>query len=157
MARLDEAASELESIARHLKSAGETGLVRELRAAIRRAVDPVPAEIRAGLKPHLPDPYAAVLAADLSIKVSIRTSDRDPGVTVTVSSLGGGGVKRRRLHRLDDGTLEWPLFGDRGHWYRRRVPPKVFTGPMEAAKPRVRREIGQALNNVETAATRRGT
>ena len=52
-------ASELEAAAFRLRRAGQDDLARELTAAMRRGVDPVPDKIRAGLGPHLPDRYAA--------------------------------------------------------------------------------------------------
>ena len=152
MAGLDDAASELESIARHLRRAGEFDLVRELTSAMRRAAGTVPDEIRAGLKPKLPDRYAAVLDADVRIGINVRTSERDPGVSVTGTPRG----KTRKLRSLDAGTLHHPLWGDREHWYRQEVTPGWFTGPAEDAGPRVRAEIEQALEDVAAKATGKG-
>lgn len=153
MAGLDDAASELESIARHLRRIGEGGLVRDLTAAMRRAADPVRGDIRAGLPPHLPDRYAAVLDDDLRISVSVRTSDRNPGVAVRATTRSG---KRRRINRLDRGVLEHPRWGDRDDWYKQAVTPGWFTGPCQAAAPDVRAGIEQALGDVEAQATRKG-
>jgi hypothetical protein len=151
-----EAASELESIARHLRQAGEFELVRELTAGMRGAVDGVPDEIRAGLTPgHLPKRYAATLDEDVRIGVSVRTSDRNPGVSIT----GAAQAKARKLRYLDAGRLTHPLFGDREHWYTQEEPsvrPGWFTGPAEAATPRVRAGIERALEDVSNRATRKG-
>lgn len=149
MAGLDDAASELESIARHLRRAGETELVRELTAAMRRAAAPVPDQIRAGLRPHLPDRYAATLDAGVRLGVSVRTSDRDPGVSVTAQALGGKG---RKLRRLDAGLLTHPVYGNREVWRTQAVEPGWFTGPAQDATPQVRREIERALEDVAAAA-----
>ena len=148
MPGLDDAASELESIARHLRRAGETELVRELTAAMRRAAGPVPDQIRAGLKPHLPDPYATALDTGVRLGVSVRTSDRDPGVSVTGQATGKG----RKLRRLDAGLLTHPLWGNREHWYTQLVGPGWFTGPARDATPQVRREIERALEDTAAAA-----
>lgn len=161
MAGLDDAASELESVARHLRRAGDGELVRELTAAIRRAVQPVPDQIRAGLKPKLPDPYAEVLGAGLALRVSVVTGERDPRVTLSAQARGisGSGRRttgRRRVRRLDSGVLEHPLFGDRSHWYKQPVEPGFFSGPARDAAPRVRREIEQALEDVAAKATGKG-
>ena len=156
MAGLVEAASELESIARHLRRAGEGELVRELTAAMRRAVDPVRDEIRAGLKPKLPDRYAETLDADLRLGISVRTNERNPGVSITGTPL----LKARKLRNLDAGRLTHPGPGnDREHWYTQELPsvePGWFTGPAEAATPRVRAGIEQALEDVAARATSKG-
>lgn len=155
MAGLDDAASELESIARHLRAAGEGELVRELQKAIRDGVRSVQDDIRAGLRPRLPDPYADVLDADLSFRVSQRTSERDPGVTLRATTTGKEAA-RRRLRRLDRGVLAHPFFGNRKKWYDQQVEPGWFTGPAEADAPRVRAEIEQALEDVSAKAVGKG-
>jgi hypothetical protein len=83
MAGLAGAAAELEALAFRLRRAGDTDLLREVTKAMRDAVEPVQDQIRAGLVPHLPNPYAAALDEDLRLGVNVRTTDRDPGVAVT--------------------------------------------------------------------------
>jgi hypothetical protein len=161
MAGLDDAASELESIARHLRRAGEGELVTELTRAIRRAVEPVKGEILDGLKPRLPDPYAATLASDLNLRVTVSTSDRDPRVTLSAQAAGISGAGRRtrgrrRIVRLDRGILEHPLFGDKSHWYKQEVGPGFFTQPAKAAATQVRAEIEKALEDVAYKAASKG-
>jgi hypothetical protein len=157
MAGLAEAASELESIARHLRRAGETELVRELTRAMRDAVGTVPDDIRAGLKPKLPDVYAAALDADLRIGISVRTNERNPGVSVNGTPL----AKARKLRNLDEGRLTHPVYGNREVWRTQvgaaqGVEPGWFTGPAEAAAPRVRAAIERALDDVAAKATSKG-
>ena len=151
MAAMDDAAQQLRTVAVHLREAGDEGLKRELFAALRHATDPVPGEIRAGLKPKLPDRYAEVLDADLAIGTSVRSAG-----TVTLRGTTRGAVQRRRLRRLNAGVLAHPLWGNRRHWYDQPVTPGWFTGPAEDAVPQVREEILQALNDVAGKATSRG-
>jgi hypothetical protein len=144
MAGLADAAAELEALAFRLRRAGDGALLREVTKAMRDAVVPVQAEIRADLGPLLPNRYAASLDADLRLGVNVRTGDRDPGVALT----GAPRVKARKLRYLDAGRLTHPLFGDREHWYTQELPsvqPGWFTGPAEAAGPRVRAGIERAL------------
>ncbi|HXJ27346.1 MAG TPA: hypothetical protein VNH17_16655 [Streptosporangiaceae bacterium] len=153
MAGLVEAASELESIARHLRRAGEGELVRELTRAMRDAVGTVPDDIRAGLRPKLPDRYAATLDADLRLGVNVRTNERDPGVSVT----GQARSKARKLRNLDEGRLTHPVFGNREEWRTQEEPsvqPGWFTGPAQAGGPRVRTAIERALADVADKAVK---
>ncbi len=156
MAGLADAAAELEALAFRLRRAGDTELVREVTRAMRDAVDPVQDEIRAGLIPRLPDRYAATLDADLRLGVNVRTNERDPGVAITGQTISG---RARKLRNLDAGRLTHPVFGDRGVWRTQEEPsvqPGWFTGPAEAAGPRVRAEIERALEDVAARATRKG-
>jgi hypothetical protein len=148
MAGLADAAAELEALAFRLRRAGDGGLVREVTRAMRDAVVPVQADIRAGLGPLLPNRYAADLNADLRLGVNVRTNERNPGVSVT----GQARTKARKLRNLDEGRLTHPGPGnDREHWYTQEEPsvqPGWFTGPAEAGGPRVRAGIEQALADI---------
>jgi hypothetical protein len=153
MAGLADAAAELEALAFRLRRAGDGGLVREVTRAMRDAVVPVQADIRAGLGPLLPNRYAAELDADLRLGVNVRTNDRDPGVSVT----GTARTKARKLRNLDEGRLTHPVFGNREEWRTQEEPsvqPGWFTGPAEAAGPRVRAGIEQALADVADKAVK---
>jgi hypothetical protein len=122
---------------------------------MRDAVVPVQAEIRADLKPRLPDRYAATLDADLRLGTNVRTNERDPGVSITGQALG----KARKLRRLDAGLLTHPVFGNREVWRTQAEPsvqPGWFTGPAEAAGPRVRAGIERALEDVAAKAVSKG-
>jgi len=152
MAGLADAAAELEALAFRLRRAGDTELLREVTKAMRDAAGPVQEQIREGLKPHLPDRYAATLDADLRLGVNVRTNERDPGVAVT----GQATAKARKLRSLDAGELHHPLWGDRERWFRQEVTPGWFTGPAEAGGPRVREAIEQALENVAGRAVKGG-
>lgn len=156
MAGLADAAAELEALAFRLRRAGETELLREVTKAMRDAVVPVQAEIRAGLKPELPDRYAETLNADLRLGTSVRTDYRNPGVSITGQAL----TKARKLRNLDEGRLTHPLFGVRTHkWYTQEEPsvqPGWFTGPAEKAGPQVRDGIEKALADVADRATHKG-
>jgi hypothetical protein len=147
-------ASELEAAAVRLRRAGQDGLARELTAAMRRGVEPVPGQIRDGLRPHLPDRYAADLA-DVDIKTITRSGSATTDAVVSVYAKATG--KARKLKNLDEGRLTHPLFGNREKWFTQvgiaqGVQPGWFTGPAEAAAPRVRAELEQALRDVAAKA-----
>jgi hypothetical protein len=74
-----------------------------------------------------------------------------------VSVTGQATGKARRLRDLDAGILHHPLWGDREHWERQGEPsvqPGWFTGPAEAAGPRVRDGIEKALADVADRASK---
>jgi hypothetical protein len=157
-------ASELEAIAFRLRRAGEDELLRELTAAMRDAVRPVPDQIRAGLDQHMPDHYADELNADLDIKIIAR-----PGGSATVDSAALAVYAQtrsgnRKLKRLESGLITHPLFGDREHWYTQEgrpgggpgMHPGWFSGPCEAAAPRVRDALEKALRDVAARASGTG-
>ncbi len=153
MAGLADAAAELEALAFRLRRAGDTELLREVTRAMRDAVDPVQDKIRADLKPRLPDRYAATLNEDLRLGDNVRTNERDPGVAIT----GTARSKARKLRNLDAGRLTHPVFGDREVWRTQEEPsvqPGFFTGPAEAAGPRVRAGIERALEGVADRAVK---
>jgi hypothetical protein len=146
MATLDVLALDLAELARGLRQAGDKDLGQELTDAIHQAADPIPGEIRAGLKPKLPDRYAEVLDSVLATRVSILSRASNPGVSIRATTRG---PMRRRIRRLDQGILEHPLFGNRRHWYRQPVAAGWFTQPNEDAAPRARRDIEDALDRVK--------
>jgi len=155
MAGLADAAAELEALAFRLRRAGDTELLREVTKAMRDAVVPVQDEIRAGLRPKLPDRYAAELDADLRLGVNVRTNERDPGVSLTGQAI----AKTRKLRYLDEGRLTHPVFGNREEWRTQELPsvePGYFTGPAEAGGPRVRTAIERALEDVAGKAVKGG-
>ena len=146
-------AADFAALSRRLKEAGETGLRRELYKAIDKSAQDLTKEIKSTqhLKPYLPDPYAEVLAADLSVRIYKR-SGRDPHLTVRAE----GRTKKRKLVQLDErGLLVHPVFGrgDRRDWtWRpqfRSVRPGFFSDPVERAAPAVRKQIEAAMR--ETA------
>lgn len=151
MAGLDELASRLAGISLHLREAGETGLSRQLSAAIGKAVEPVGQEVREGLPSYLPARYAEVIADELSIIRRTFTTPDEARVVVYANTQGHG---KRRLRRLDGGILWHPLFGrfpkldPRNRWFEQEVKPGWFSDAAEAAAPRAREEIEQALGEI---------
>lgn len=152
-------ASELEAAAFRLRRAGDEDLARELTAGMRRSVQPVPDRIRAGLKPHLPDPYAEVLGEDTRITAVVRNSGTaGANASASVRAVNASS-RRRRLRRLDAGILAHPLYGNRKRWYNQGEPsvqPGWFTGPAQDAAPEVRAALEQALRDVTAKATGKG-
>jgi hypothetical protein len=169
MPGLADAAAELEALAFRLRRAGDTELLREVTRAMRVAAGTVEDKIRTGLSDRLPDRYADDLNADLRLGTNVRTNERDPGVAITgeAGSFGGSGHaagRGRKLRDLDGGRLTHPLFGERGKgcWFTQEggegTGPGMhsgwFSGPAEAAGPRVRAAIEKALEDVADKAVK---
>ena len=154
MPGLDDLAVQLAAISARLREAGEGGLSRRLSAAIGKAVEPVEQEVRDGLRGHMPNRYADLIASELT--VTRRTFTDPDGARVTVYARTTGGAKRK-IGRLDRGILWHPLFGrfprrdPRNVWREMGEPhvrPGWWSGPVEDAAPRARQEIEAALNDV---------
>jgi hypothetical protein len=146
-------AADFAALSQRLKEAGATGLRRELYKAISKAGDDLAAEIRSPqhLYPYMPDRYANVLAADLSVKVYKRG-----GSNAHVTIRAEGREHKRKLVQLDErGVLVHPVFGGavRKDWIWREqfshVRQGFFTDPTERAAPQVRDKIQAAMR--ETA------
>src|SRR5690348_13857639 len=136
---LDELAGSLNAIAVRLRELGDEGLVRDLQAAVGRAVDPLKDRIPAALRPHLPDRYADVLAGELKVRRS--TSLGAAGGTAQVTVLASVS-RNRKLRQLDDGILRHPVFGNRKvTWPTQAVEPGWFTGPVEESAPEIRKAV----------------
>ena len=153
-------AADLAALSARLKEAGETGLRRELYKAISKAGEDLVTEIGnvEHLKPYLPNPYAEVLAADLSVRV-LKRGGKDAHVTLRAE----GRAKKRKLVQLDQqGKLVHPVFGRglRKDWIWREqfshVRQGFFTDPVERAAPAVRKKIEAAMHETKRKIEARG-
>jgi hypothetical protein len=154
MTTLDDTADELAQVAAALREAGETGWRKQVTQGIKRAAEATLPDIRAALRPHLPDRYADILNADLRLTVTVKTGAADPGVFIT----GNPVAKQRKLRVINAGNLRHPVFGQHGVSRRRwkwrdqeepSVHPGWFSDPCEQSRPRVREEIEAALEQVK--------
>jgi hypothetical protein len=147
------------ALARRLKEAGETGLARELRKALKAAAAPITAEISdpEHLKAYLPDKYAATLAADVKVTTTQRGSTRRPGVRIEAA----GRVRKRKVSRLNDGTISHPAWprGPRDSWrwsdgQTAGMRAGFFDDPCEKSGPQVRDKILAAMHATAEKITR---
>ena len=68
-------------------------LRKELYDAVNEAAKPIQGDIRQALPGFLPNRYARVLDADLSVSVRKRTGGLEPGVSIVATARG---AKKRR-------------------------------------------------------------
>lgn len=102
-------AVQLAGLSRRLRDAGTEGrgLYRALQKALKAAADPVAKEIgdTAHMDPYMPDRYAAVLAADLDVKVTSSLSG-DPKVTIRAKPI----EHHRKIGLIESGVINHPVF-----------------------------------------------
>jgi hypothetical protein len=146
---------QLRTLAQRLRDAGTEGqgLRRELMKQLDEAAKPLAREIAsvAHLNPYLPDRYAAVLAADLSVRVQKLF-----GASARISVVAKARAHRRKLAILEDGRINHPVFaeGPRRGWewvngQTAGMRPRFFADPCERAVPDIRDHMAEAM--AETA------
>lgn len=160
MAGLDDLASQLNAVAVRLREIGEQGLAGELQRAVTGAVAPLPARIRAGLRPHLPDRYADVLDEDLKIGRSTFLGAAGDFARVTVYA-SPRGLKKRKLSQSNAGFLWHPVFEDRKVWRVNAAPGHGmvvgwFDEPVQASVPEVRAAVERAMDDIVVKAVGKG-
>ncbi len=158
MPGLERGALEFAVLSKHLKETGQGELRRKLYKAINDSARPLAREISRveHLNPYMPDRYAAVLAADLTVTVSKRTSDASPGVTLRAK----GRQRARKVRWLDRGFINHPVFatGPRDEWRWANgqtggMRPGFFSDPTEHAGPQVRAAILREMTEIARKAT----
>lgn len=139
----------LRKLSAELKAAGTQGqgLRRELYRAINDAAKPLVAEVKdpENLRSHMPNRYADVLAADLSV-TAVKRGGHDPGVTIRAK----GRTHKRKVELLDQGLLVHPVFGDRKRWVKqtRAMQAGFFTDKAQKAAPDIRKKVLAAMHDV---------
>jgi hypothetical protein len=160
---LEAAAAAFRILATHLRTAGEGGLRRDLYQAINDAAKPLAAEISSAghLMPYMPDRYAGVLAADLSVSVSKLTGP-SPAIRLRAVARMQARQGRRKVAWLDKGFINHPVYarGDRSAWdwsngQTGGMKAGFFTDPCERAAPQVREAILAAMTEVADKVTRK--
>lgn len=147
---------QLRVLAQRLREAGPAGqgLRRELMSEITAAARPLVKKIASPehLKPYLPDRYAEVLAADLTVAAQ-RIFASSPRVSIRAKAAR---EKRRKVRWLDRGFINHPVFaqGERDTWRWSNAQtggmrPGFFTDPCKEAAPEIREHVLAAMT--ETA------
>ena len=123
-------------------NAAAAELATEVDAAVARAVESLPSELRASAQSTLPRRGGlAESVANSTIAVSHHNSAGIVDVTVTASS-------PYDIDEMDHGIVHHPLFGDKNHWYTESVNPGWWSRPVGVAQRRVEPEIAHALDVV---------
>jgi hypothetical protein len=137
-------ADQLYRLARELaKQSDGRELKKDLLRKIRTAALPLRAEVRANLAANLPK-RGGLNRDEARARIGLRnrTTGKSAGVRLQVARKG------RDLQRLDRGIVRHPLFGDRRHWYSQHVSPRLISDPVVAARPRIRRAVIAAMDDI---------
>lgn len=151
---------QLFTLAQRLREAGPEGqgLKRALMKQITEAAKPLVRKIsdEEHLKPYMPDRYAAILAADLSVG-TVKNFGTDPGVSIR----GNGRERRRKVRYLNEGTINHPVYaqGDRKTWrWKNRqtggMRPGFFSDACREETPQIREKVLEALTETGRKITR---
>lgn len=149
----------LRLVAERLKDAGEQGkgLRRELMKELDAAAQPLARKISSleHLKPYLPDPYAVILAGDLSVGAQ-KIFASNPRVSIRAKAR----EHRRKVRLLDAGFINHPVYarGPRRRWnwvngQTGGMKPGFFTDPCEQATPEIREHVLAALTETDRKIT----
>lgn len=148
--------NELRRLAVRLRDAGSQGqgLKRALYKAVGDAAKPLAEEIgsTANLDSHLPDRYAAVLAADLSVTTAKRLTP-DPAVTIRIK----GRTHNRQVRSLEAGRMRHPVYARDGvprrQWTWRGQTGGLKSGfatdPLKEYAPGIRNAVIAAVRDIE--------
>src|SRR5215468_8748671 len=115
---------------------------RELQKAMRRLAAPLKRSARQGALQILP--YRGGLAERVAsgrFSAQVRLAGKGAGVRITAVDRRGADV-----NRMDDGSVRHPVYGNRRRWVTQRITPGWFTTPLLLDAPKVRDEIGKALD-----------
>jgi len=148
-------AAELRGLSLRLKAAGTEGqgLRRKLYKQMNEAVKPLARKIAdvEHLKPYMPDRYAAVLAADLTARIT-KNFSANPRIEV----LAKAKQHKRKVVLLDNGIINHPVYaqGERRTWRWSNaqtggMKAGFFSDVVKEESPQIRDKILQAMT--ETA------
>lgn len=152
---------QLRELAARLKDAGTEGqgfrrkLVKQIDAAAQSLVREIADPVR--LRPYMPDRYADVLAADLTVSTQRLFAGPSPRVSIVAK----GREHKRKVQQVEDGLLMHPVFarGPRRRWTWLKEPqtagmrPGWFSDPCEAAVPDIRDHIIEAIEETDAEIT----
>lgn len=108
---------QLRLLSARLREAGKEGqgLRRKLYKQMNEAAKPLAAKVAdvEHLKPYMPDRYAAILAADLGVRIA-KSFSRNPRIEVRAKAR----QHKRKIVLLDKGLVNHPIYaqGDRRTW-----------------------------------------
>lgn len=134
-------ADDFARLSRRLREAGDKGLRKELLKGLQTAAKPAKDDVKRSFATRLPrrGGLAGVMARS---RVSLRTrTGANPSIRIVATS-------PHNVRAMEAGTIRHPVYGNRGKWASQSIQPGVFTDPIEARAPEVRREMVKVMKTV---------
>jgi hypothetical protein len=133
-----QGADQLRRLARQLKEAGDRTLARELNKAIRKAVEPLKAELPDSARDTLPSRGGL---AERVAQSKIGISRRKQGLRLVAKN-------KYQLKRMDKGSVRHPVFGNTEVWALQFITPGWFTRRAEEHREAIQDEVVAAMDSV---------
>ncbi|MDJ0461553.1 hypothetical protein [Streptomyces sp. H27-C3] len=158
---------QLLELQRKLRAAGQENLRRNMQRRIRRAAEPLHADLvatvsglpirsagRSAGKRGGPSPTTRPLRATIAgaIRISVRTSGA-PGARVWVDKSRLPHDLRNMAQTLNDpsGRVRHPVFGNRRRWANQTVSPSMWwEKTVGKHKPRMQSEVARIVDDVRS-------
>lgn len=158
-----DGAREFNAVARRLRDAGDTGLIKELRKALDGHAKPLETAVRTDLPRYLPNRYAAVLAKAMRVRGATRSYGREVSVRLVLTAKGS--KRPRQVGPLDNpGILRAPNWGRyrynkygsrrRNKWHRQYVRAGFWSDHVHGMRTSIRRDVVEAAHTVAQKITK---
>jgi hypothetical protein len=139
--------------AKVLTEYGDAGLIKEVRADMRKAARPLGERvIKEGAAAMPRRGGLSHILEGAKMSQSNATSGRNPGVALTFKT-----NPPHDLKSMNEGIVRHPTFGHRekGDWKETKVKPGAYSRPFEAGQEATASEIVDGLNRVAQDIARR--
>ena len=160
---------QLLDLSRRLRAAGGPRLQQNLNRRVRRAAEPLHADMRQTIrnlsivadprKPGSrggPSPTTRPLRATIAeaVRLSVRTG-RNPGARVWIdrSALPADLKFMPEAMNKSDGRLRHKVFGNKKRWVNKQLPPLWWDKVIARHTPRMRTEVERVLDDVRRSLT----
>ncbi len=141
---MDPTSARLQRIAAELKSAGETGIRREVLRTIRAQALPLKNAAQQAALEKLPSSGGLAAREAANVKVQVLTGARNAGVRLRNTRVGAA--------QTDQGYVRHPVFGNRKKWTTQFVPGARgwWTDTLEAKSPAVLYALQQSIDRLSS-------
>jgi hypothetical protein len=135
------------SLAKRLNEQGSSGkgLWKELNSEIKTAAKPMSDTVLRHLENYLPDRYAKVLRATLTIRVSRATRGAAAGLKLV--GVAKGRSRKRHVKTIDQGTLRHPVWGNVEVWVDQSVKAGFWSNTLDQTRDIPAKAIRRAVAN----------
>jgi hypothetical protein len=141
-------ATNLDTVARALRSIGDKDLSRELYRGLNRVTTDLKKDAKDEAVRRLPRRGGLGAKVGASRLSTHRRGGRNPGVIIRAKSI-------TQLASIDAGVVKHPVYGNRGVWVTQEVTGGWFTDPMFAGRDEIVGALDVLLEDLATKAAHR--